>query len=130
MTIAEVIPTPPVATAPGTTHGYHVNTFGFLTGEIVRRVSGESIGAFFRDEVASPLDADFHFGFGAEHDRRTAEGAAAHRPSACPAPRRDGNQPEDSRYGQRQQRSGSSAHGNPFLAARQARRLVRRAAEP
>ena len=32
---------------PGTTHGYHVNTFGFLTGELVRRVGGESIGAFF-----------------------------------------------------------------------------------
>jgi CubicO group peptidase (beta-lactamase class C family) len=58
---------------PGTGHGYHVNTFGFLTGELVRRVSGETIGAFFRREVASRLDADFHFGFPAEHDRRTAE---------------------------------------------------------
>jgi CubicO group peptidase (beta-lactamase class C family) len=58
---------------PGTAHGYHVNTFGFLTGEIVRRVSGERIGSFFRREVAGPLDADFHFGFGPEHDRRTAE---------------------------------------------------------
>jgi CubicO group peptidase (beta-lactamase class C family) len=58
---------------PGSTHGYHVNTFGFLVGELVRRVSGESIGAFFRREVAGPLDADFHFGLGPEHDRRTAE---------------------------------------------------------
>ena len=58
---------------PGTTHGYHVNTFGFLTGEIVRRVSGQSIGTFFRREIADPLDADFHFGFGPEHDDRTAE---------------------------------------------------------
>jgi CubicO group peptidase (beta-lactamase class C family) len=58
---------------PGSTHGYHVNTFGFLVGELVRRVSGESIGAFFRREVARPLDADFHFGLGPEHDRRTAE---------------------------------------------------------
>jgi CubicO group peptidase (beta-lactamase class C family) len=58
---------------PGTGHGYHVNTFGFLTGEVVRRVSGKTIGAFFRREVASRLDADFHFGFAAEHDRRTAD---------------------------------------------------------
>jgi CubicO group peptidase (beta-lactamase class C family) len=58
---------------PGTTHGYHVNTFGFLVGELVRRASGESIGAFFRREVAGPLGVDFHIGFGQEHDRRTAE---------------------------------------------------------
>jgi CubicO group peptidase (beta-lactamase class C family) len=58
---------------PGLDHGYHVNTFGFLSGELVRRVSGESIGAFFRREVASRLDADFHFGIGPEDDRRTAD---------------------------------------------------------
>jgi len=58
---------------PGSTHGYHVNTLGFLTGEIVRRVSGESIGAFFAREVARPLDAEFRFGFGPELDHRTAE---------------------------------------------------------
>jgi CubicO group peptidase (beta-lactamase class C family) len=58
---------------PGTTHGYHVNTLGFLAGEIVRRVGGASIGAFFRSEVGDPLDADFHFGFGAEEDHRVAE---------------------------------------------------------
>ncbi len=58
---------------PGRQHGYHVNTFGFLIGEIVRRVSGESIGAFFRREVAGPLDADFRFGIGPEHDARIAD---------------------------------------------------------
>jgi CubicO group peptidase (beta-lactamase class C family) len=58
---------------PGSTHGYHVNTLGFLAGEIVRRVSGESLGAFFRREVATPLDADFHFGLGAGEDRRVAD---------------------------------------------------------
>jgi CubicO group peptidase (beta-lactamase class C family) len=58
---------------PGSTHGYHVNTFGFLAGEIVRRVSGQSFGAFFQREVARPLDVDFHFGFGPEHDDRVAE---------------------------------------------------------
>jgi CubicO group peptidase (beta-lactamase class C family) len=58
---------------PGSRHGYHVNTFGFLTGEIVRRVSGEDIGAFLRREVTSRLAADFHFGLGPEQDCRTAE---------------------------------------------------------
>jgi CubicO group peptidase (beta-lactamase class C family) len=58
---------------PGSVHGYHVNTFGFLAGEVVRRVSGQSIGAFFRREVAGPLEADFHFGFGPEYDDRVAE---------------------------------------------------------
>ena len=58
---------------PDSTHGYHVNTFGFLTGELVRRVSGAGIGTFFRSEVAQPLGADFHFGFGAQHDSRTAD---------------------------------------------------------
>jgi CubicO group peptidase (beta-lactamase class C family) len=58
---------------PGQQHGYHVNTFGFLIGEIVRRVSGQSIGTFFRHAVAGPLAADFHFGIGPEHDARIAD---------------------------------------------------------
>ncbi|HEX7406332.1 MAG TPA: serine hydrolase domain-containing protein [Candidatus Binatia bacterium] len=58
---------------PGRQHGYHVNTFGFLIGEVVRRVSGDSIGAFFRREIAAPLAADFHFGIGPEHDDRIAD---------------------------------------------------------
>jgi CubicO group peptidase (beta-lactamase class C family) len=66
---------------PGVTHGYHVNTFGFLVGEVVRRVSGDSIGTFFRREVASRLDSDFHFGVGAEHDGRIAEYQFAHESS-------------------------------------------------
>ena len=58
---------------PGSAHGYHVNTFGFLVGELVRRTAGVTIGTFFRREVAEPLAADFHFGFGPKEDRRTAE---------------------------------------------------------
>jgi CubicO group peptidase (beta-lactamase class C family) len=58
---------------PGTRHGYHVNTFGFLTGEIVRRVSGARVGELLRREIAAPLSADFHFGIGPEHDHRIAE---------------------------------------------------------
>ena len=58
---------------PGRQLGYHVNTFGFLIGALVRRVSGSSIGTFFRREIAAPLAADFHFGIGPEYDARTAD---------------------------------------------------------
>lgn len=58
---------------PGTQSGYHMVTFGYLAGELVRRISGKSIGTFFRDEVAIPLDADFHIGLAQEHDARVAE---------------------------------------------------------
>jgi CubicO group peptidase (beta-lactamase class C family) len=58
---------------PGTRHGYHALTFGWLVGEVVRRVAGRSLGAFFRDEIAGPLGLDLHVGLGAEHDARVAE---------------------------------------------------------
>lgn len=58
---------------PGRAHGYHVNTFGFLIGELVRRVSGESIGSFVRREIAAPLGADFHFGVGPADEPRVAD---------------------------------------------------------
>jgi CubicO group peptidase (beta-lactamase class C family) len=58
---------------PGTRPGYHMVTFGYLVGEVVRRISGKTLGAFFRDEVAFPLAADFHLGLPEEHDARVAE---------------------------------------------------------
>jgi CubicO group peptidase (beta-lactamase class C family) len=55
---------------PGTAHGYHVNTFGFLAGELVRRVSRRTIGTLLRDDVAKPLGADVHIGLPrVEHPR-------------------------------------------------------------
>jgi CubicO group peptidase (beta-lactamase class C family) len=66
---------------PGTKHGYHAVTFGFLVGEVARRVSGKSVGTYFRDEVAAPLGIDFHIGLGPEHDARTAELLAAPPPA-------------------------------------------------
>jgi CubicO group peptidase (beta-lactamase class C family) len=47
---------------PGSTHGYHAVTFGYLVGEVIRRISGRSIGTNFRDEVAAPLGLDFYIG--------------------------------------------------------------------
>ncbi len=47
---------------PGTSSGYHMVSFGWTVGELVRRVSGKSLGSFFRDELAGPLGADFWLG--------------------------------------------------------------------
>ena len=58
---------------PGTKNGYHLVTFGYLLGELVRRVTGKSVGTFFREEVAMPLDADFHIGLAEENDPRVAD---------------------------------------------------------
>jgi CubicO group peptidase (beta-lactamase class C family) len=58
---------------PGDGSGYHAVTQGFLQGELVRRVTGKSIGTFFREEVAEPLGADFHIGLDPEHDARVGE---------------------------------------------------------
>jgi CubicO group peptidase (beta-lactamase class C family) len=57
---------------PGTRNGYHALTFGFLVGEVVRRVSRRSLGTFFRDEVAGPLGLDFWLGLPEEHEARVA----------------------------------------------------------
>jgi CubicO group peptidase (beta-lactamase class C family) len=57
---------------PGTQAGYHAATQGYLVGEVVRRVTGRSLGTFFAEEVAGPLGADFHIGLPAEHDHRVA----------------------------------------------------------
>jgi len=58
---------------PGHGHGYHVNTFGFAVGEVLRRVTGRSVGALLREEVAGPLRADIHVGLRAAEHRRVAE---------------------------------------------------------
>ena len=49
---------------PGTSSGYHALTQGHLVGEVIRRITGESIGEFFAKEIAEPLGADFHIGLG------------------------------------------------------------------
>jgi CubicO group peptidase (beta-lactamase class C family) len=57
---------------PGSKHGYHAVTYGWLVGEVVRRITGKTLGTFFRDEVAQPLGVDFHIGLPAEHESRVA----------------------------------------------------------
>jgi CubicO group peptidase (beta-lactamase class C family) len=65
---------------PGTRHGYHGITFGHLVGEVVRRVTGRTIGTFLRDEIAGPLGADFWIGLPEEHEPRVAPNIAAELP--------------------------------------------------
>ena len=47
---------------PGTAHGYHAVTFGHLVGEVIRRVTGQTVGDFVREHVAGPVGAEFHIG--------------------------------------------------------------------
>jgi CubicO group peptidase (beta-lactamase class C family) len=55
---------------PGTKHGYHGITYGFLVTEIVSRVTGRRVGPFLAEEIAAPLDLDFWIGLPAEHEHR------------------------------------------------------------
>ncbi|KAE8355672.1 beta-lactamase/transpeptidase-like protein [Aspergillus coremiiformis] len=58
---------------PGTAHGYHSTAQGHLIGELVRRVTGKSLGAFIHDEIVIPRKADFHLPLEEEHWGRVAE---------------------------------------------------------
>jgi CubicO group peptidase (beta-lactamase class C family) len=57
---------------PGTAAGYHAVTQGYLVGEVVRRITGRSLGTFFAEEIAGPVGADFHIGLDPSHDHRVA----------------------------------------------------------
>jgi len=57
---------------PGNGSGYHAITQGFLIGEVVRRITGESIGSWFAREVAKPLEADFFIGLPESEDGRVS----------------------------------------------------------
>jgi CubicO group peptidase (beta-lactamase class C family) len=58
---------------PGTASGYHLLNQGHLVGEVVRRVTGKTLKAFVRDEIAAPLGADFQIGARPQDDARIAE---------------------------------------------------------
>lgn len=72
---------------PGTAIGYHAMTQGYLEGEIVRRLTGQTLGRFVRAEITDPLGVDFHIGLAAEHDRRVGHVIP---PRSEPGPSGDG----------------------------------------
>jgi CubicO group peptidase (beta-lactamase class C family) len=57
---------------PGSQHGYHMRTYGWLVGELLRRVGGRSPGRFVRDEIAEPLGLDIWIGLPEEIEPRVA----------------------------------------------------------
>ncbi len=62
----------PAVWKPGTAHGYHATTYGWLVGEVVRRVAGSTIGTVFRTEVAEPLGLDYFIGLPESEEPRVA----------------------------------------------------------
>ncbi len=81
LTRAQVLEVAPIVDAlanqtpvwpPGSRHGYHALTYGWLVGELVRRITGKSIGRFFKEEVAEPLGLDFWIGLPADEESRVA----------------------------------------------------------
>ena len=59
--------------APGEAMGYHAITYGWLVGEVIRRIDGRTCGEFVRDEIAGPLGVDFFVGLPESEDARTAD---------------------------------------------------------
>ena len=72
---------------PGTAHGYHTWTYGWLAGEVIRRVSGRSVGTFVAERIAKPLQAEFWIGLPEGMNGRVA-------PVLPPAPAAPGAAPD------------------------------------
>ncbi|MFG2791257.1 serine hydrolase domain-containing protein [Streptomyces sp. NPDC048419] len=67
---AEAVAAQAPAWEPGTDHGYHAQTYSWLTGELVRRVTGRGIGEWIADEIAGPAGADLWLGLPAAEASR------------------------------------------------------------
>lgn len=95
---------------PGERHGYHVNTFGYLLGEPVRRASGMTIGTLLRQQISAPHEIDVHIGLPESEHGRVAEMVAVPAPpaQAPAAPTPPTNDEERMRLRMRQ-----LAYGNP-----------------
>jgi CubicO group peptidase (beta-lactamase class C family) len=57
---------------PGSKHGYHATTYGWLVGEVIRRITGKTVGTYFHDEIAAPLGLDFWIGLPESEESRVA----------------------------------------------------------
>ena len=71
---------------PGTAHGYHAQTFGWIVGELVRRITGKTLGRFYADEIASRFGIDFWIGLPPEQHERVATSYASHAPAPLARP--------------------------------------------
>ena len=97
MTLEEALAWDPVIRAlekqapgwePGTKHGYHATTYGWLVGEVIKRIAGKSVGTYFNDEIATPLDLDFWIGLPESEESRVGKLI-----SMIPKPSGDPNDP-------------------------------------
>jgi CubicO group peptidase (beta-lactamase class C family) len=70
--MAALLASQPRSTDPRATRTYHAVTFGWLCGELVRRVDGRGIGQFFAEEIARPLDLELWIGLPAEFEPRVS----------------------------------------------------------
>jgi CubicO group peptidase (beta-lactamase class C family) len=68
---------------PGTDHGYHAQTYSWLTGELVRRVTGRNVGEWIAEEIAGPVGADFWLGLPAAEAARAGRVGPAEIPEAA-----------------------------------------------
>ena len=57
---------------PGTAHGYHALSYGYLVGEVLRRITGRSLGTYFAEEVAAPLGLEFFIGLPEDYEDRVS----------------------------------------------------------
>src|SRR5258708_36726498 len=58
---------------PGSRHGYHAITYGYLIGEVILRITGKTPGTYLREEITTPLELDIHIGTAASFDPRIAD---------------------------------------------------------
>ena len=81
LTLEQVLAWDPVVAAiaaqapnwePGTQHGYHARSYGWMAGELVRRVTGRTLGRMFADEIVAPLGLDFWIGLPEAEESRVA----------------------------------------------------------
>jgi CubicO group peptidase (beta-lactamase class C family) len=70
--VVQALEVQPPLWPPGTAHGYHARTFGFLLDELVRRLTGQTIGEYWREHFAEPLDLDVWIGLPEAQNARTA----------------------------------------------------------
>jgi CubicO group peptidase (beta-lactamase class C family) len=80
---------------PGTRHGYHATTFGYLVGEVIRRVTGRTVGRYLREEIAGPLGLDLWIGLPEAEEQRVATLTGGL--GADPADERPSEDPEEAR---------------------------------